>query len=122
MTWTIYISFHSPFLAMLHIQFGFDWQVVSEKKIYEYYAPEDSFSININLLSICIFPASFTHLFTFYLLFPYKCMDNLCWPCHKISQGYPKVMIYNNVEELLSLMRHAMFQSQRPSGSGEEEF
>ena len=37
MTWTIYISFHSPFLTMLHIKFGFDWKVVSEKKIFEYY-------------------------------------------------------------------------------------
>ena len=24
-TWTIYINFHSPFLTMLHIKFGFDW-------------------------------------------------------------------------------------------------
>ena len=24
-TWTIYIIFRSPFLWMLHIQFGFDW-------------------------------------------------------------------------------------------------
>ena len=26
MTWTIYISFHSPLLTMLRIKFGFDWQ------------------------------------------------------------------------------------------------
>ena len=24
-TWTIYVSIHSPFLTMLHIIFGFDW-------------------------------------------------------------------------------------------------
>ena len=37
-TWTIYISFHSPFLMMLHIKFGFDWQSgFREKKIFEYY-------------------------------------------------------------------------------------
>ena len=24
-TWTIYINFYSPFLPMLHMQFGFDW-------------------------------------------------------------------------------------------------
>ena len=34
MTWTIYISFHLLFLTMLHIKVG---QVVSEKKIFEYY-------------------------------------------------------------------------------------
>ena len=49
-------------------------------------------------------------------------MDNLCWPCHKIGQGHPKVMIYINFVELLSLMLHAKFQNHRPSGSGEEDF
>ena len=24
-TWTIYINFHSPFLRMFHMKFGFDW-------------------------------------------------------------------------------------------------
>ena len=38
MTWTIYISFHSPFLAMLHIfSLALIGKVVSEKKIIEYY-------------------------------------------------------------------------------------
>ena len=49
-------------------------------------------------------------------------MDNLCWPWHKIGQGHPKVMIYTNFVELLSLMLHAKFQNHRPSGSGEEDF
>ena len=31
-------------------------------------------------------------------------------------------MIYINFVELLSLMLHAKFQNQRPSGSGEEDF
>ena len=43
-------------------------------------------------------------------------MDNLCWPCHKIGQGHPRVMIYINFVELLSLMLHAKL----PSGSGED--
>ena len=34
-------------------------------------------------------------------------MENLCWPCHKIGQGHPKVMIYINFVELFSLMLHA---------------
>ena len=41
---------------------------------------------------------------------------------YKISQGHPKVMIYINFVELLSLMLHAKFQNHRPSGSGEEDF
>ena len=45
-------------------------------------------------------------------------MGNLCWPCHKIGQGHPKVMIYINFEELLSLMLHAKFRNHRLSGSG----
>ena len=49
-------------------------------------------------------------------------MGNLCWHCHKIGQGHPKVMIYKNFVELLSLMLHAKFQNHRPSGSGEEDF
>ena len=49
-------------------------------------------------------------------------MDNLCWPCHKIGQGHPKVMICVYFVELLSLMLHAKFQNHRPSGSGEEDF
>ena len=49
-------------------------------------------------------------------------MGNLCWPCHKIGQGHPKVMIYINFEELLSLMLHAKFQTHMPSGTGEENF
>ena len=49
-------------------------------------------------------------------------MGNLCWPCHKIGQGHPKVMIYINFVELPSLMLHAKFQNHKPSGSGEEDF
>ena len=49
-------------------------------------------------------------------------MGNLCWPCHKIGQGHPKVVIYINFVELLSKMPHAKFQNHRPSGSGEENF
>ena len=47
-------------------------------------------------------------------------MGNLCWPCHKIGQGRPKVMIYIFFVELFSLMLHAKFQNHRPSSSGEE--
>ena len=49
-------------------------------------------------------------------------MGNLCWPCHKIGQGHPRVMIYINFVELLSLMLHAKFQNHRLSGPGEDNF
>ena len=39
---------------------------------------------------------------------------------YEIGQGHPKVMIYINFVELLSLMLHAKFQNHRPSGSGED--
>ena len=56
------------------------------------------------------------------LIYPFKCMGNLCWPCHKIGQGHPKVIIYINVVELHSLMFHAKFQNHMPSDSGVEDF
>ena len=37
-------------------------------------------------------------------------------------QGHPRVMIYINFVELLSLMLNAKFQKHRPSGSGGEDF
>ena len=45
--------------------------------------------------------------------------SSICWPCHKMGQDHPKVMIYIYFVELLSLMLHARFQNHRPSGSGE---
>ena len=69
-TLTIYTNFHSPFLRMLHMTFGFDWRNGSEKKIFEYYGniyvycPGVRADVHlgsiifriINLLSICPFP------------------------------------------------------------------
>ena len=81
-----------------------------------------NFSININFLSICLFPESFTHLIAFYHFSPVKCIGDLSCPCRKIGQGHCRVMIYINFVELLSVMLHAKFQNHRPSGSGEEDF
>ena len=49
-------------------------------------------------------------------------MGNLCWHCLKLGQGHPKVMIYINFVELLSMMLHAKLQNHRPSGSEKEYF
>ena len=55
-------------------------------------------------------------------LFPFKCLWNQNWPCHKIGQGQLRVMIYINFVVLQMLMLHAKFQGNWPSGSGEEDF
>ena len=80
------------------------------------------FSININFLSICILPTSFLHLIPFYYFFPFECISELSFPCRKIGQGHPRVMIYTNFVELHCLLLHAKFQNHRPSGSGEGRF
>ena len=55
-------------------------------------------------------------------IFPFKCINDLCWPCLTIGQGHPSVMIYTNFVELYCLMLHAKFQNHRSSGSGEDDF
>ena len=38
MTLTIYVYFHSPFLILLQIKFGFDWpSCFQKKKMFEYF-------------------------------------------------------------------------------------
>ena len=49
-------------------------------------------------------------------------MGDLSWPCPKIGQGHPRVMIYINFVELYSQMLHTKFQNHRPSGFEEEDF
>ena len=46
---------------------------------------------------------------------------DLSWPCHKMGQGHPRVMIYTTFIKLYCLL-HAKFQNYRPSGSGEKDF
>ena len=58
------------------------------------------------------------HCFTF---FPYKSIRDQIWPCRKVGQGQPRIIIYINFVELESPMLHAKFQDYRTSGSGEED-
>ena len=58
-------------------------------------------------------------LFSF---FPFKCPWNRNWPCRKIGQGQPRVMIYFNFVVLHTLMLYAKFHGNWHSGSGEEDF
>ena len=81
-----------------------------------------NFSININFLSICLFPVIFTHLIAFYHFSPFKCIGDLSWPCRKIGQGHRRVMIYINYEGIASPMLHSKFCENWPTGSEEEDF
>ena len=75
--------------------------------------------LNINLLSVCLFLASFRPFNNIFLLFffPFKCMGDLSWPCRKIGQCHHRAMIYINFVELHCQMLHTKFQYHRPSGS-----
>ena len=44
------------------------------------------------------------------------------WPCRKIGQGQPRVIIWTNSVLLMHLMLHTKFQGHRPFGPGEEDF
>ena len=69
---------------MLHMNFVFDWPSVSEKKMFKYYGHTHVYSpragadnplgpnifINMNILSICSFLASFLPLNDIFLFFP----------------------------------------------------
>ena len=58
----------------------------------------------------------------FQLFSPFKRTNNPIWPCRKIGQGQPRVIIYINFVELESPMLHVKFQDHGSSGSGEEDF
>ena len=59
------------------------------------------------------------YCFTF---FPYKSIRNQIWPCRKISQGQPRVIIWANLVVLKHPMMHTKVQGHWPIGSGEEDF
>ena len=52
--------------------------------------------------------------------FTYKSTRDQIWPCRKIGQGQPKVIIWTNLEVLEHSMLHTKFQSHLPFGSGED--
>ena len=57
--------------------------------------------------------------FTFFL---YKSIRDQIWPCRKIDQGQPSVIIWINFVVLEHSMLHTKFQGHRHFGSGEEDF
>ena len=78
--------------------------------------------ININLLSICSFLASFLPLNDIFLFFSHSnawaAKVDLAVKRSRSSQGHD----YTNLVELHCLMLHAKFQNHRPSGSEEGRF
>ena len=51
-----------------------------------------------------------------------KSIRDKIWPCHKIGQGQPSVIIWTNLVVLKYPMLHINFQGHHPFGSREEEF
>ena len=64
---------------------------------------------------------SFPKIHSFHF-FPCKSLCFQIWPCRKISQGHPRVIILSNYDGLTSPMLHTKFRGNRPDGSGEEDF
>ena len=54
--------------------------------------------------------------------FLWKSPSYKIWPCRKISQGQPRVIIWTNYYGQESPMLHAKVRGNRPAGSGEEDF
>ena len=59
------------------------------------------------------------HCFTF---FPYKSIRVQIWPCRKIGQGQPKIIIWANLVVPEHQMMHTKFQGHQLFGSREEDF
>ena len=57
------------------------------------------------------------HCFT---LFPHKSIRDQIWPCCKIDQGQPRIIIWTNLVVLEHPMLHTNFQGRRPIGSRED--
>ena len=54
--------------------------------------------------------------------FLWKSLSYQIWPCRKIGQGQPRVIIWTNYDGLESPMLHTKFRGNPPAGSGEEDF
>ena len=59
------------------------------------------------------------HCFTF---FPYRSKRDQIWPCRKIDQGQPRIIIWTDLVVLEHTMLHTKCQGHRLFGSGEEDF
>ena len=64
---------------------------------------------------------SFWKILSFHF-FLWKSPNYKIWPCRKIGQGQPRVIICTNYDGLESPMLHTKFCGNQPAGSGEEDF
>ena len=55
-------------------------------------------------------------------LFPYKSKRDQIWPCRKIGQDQPRIIIWRNLVQLEHPMLHTKFQGRRSFGPGGEDF
>ena len=52
----------------------------------------------------------------------FKCIGKQIWPCCKVGQGQPRIIIRTNLVGLTSQMLYTKYQGHHPPGSGEEDF
>ena len=93
------------------------------------YSPQVCFDVNRKFLSLRSSVASFKLYTTIvseksivlpFFFLPYKSIKDQIWPCRKIGQGHPRVIIWTILVVLEHPMLHTKFQGHRPLGSGEE--
>ena len=87
------------------------------------------FGVNRNFLSLRSSVASFKSQTTrvseksiVLPFFPYTSIRDQIWPCHKIGQDQPRVIIWKYLIVLEHLMQHTKFKDHRPFGSEGEDF
>ena len=127
-------NFHFLVPESLHIKFGFDWpsgfwekQVLSFVCIWPWTKvkkwPWPSILTYVHFFQLV--PGHRLQMFwkiNSFHFFLQKSLSYQIWPCRNIGQGQPRVMIYINFVVLHTLMLHAKFQGNWPSGSGEDFF
>ena len=125
-TTIVSINFHFLVPESLHIKFGFDWPSGFWEKqvlIFKCKWPWPSILTYLHYLSRFQVPgcnsSEKTTVFTFFL---YKSLSYQIWPCHKIGQGQPRVIIWTNYDGQESLMLHTKFCGNRSTGSRVEDF
>ena len=62
-----------------------------------------------HLLLVCIIDNNSFWKIQCFTFFPYKSIRDQIWPCHKIGQGQPSVIIWANLVVLENLMMHTKF-------------
>ena len=127
------INFHFLESESLHIKFIFDWPSGFWEK------PVLSFICNWLWVKVKKWPwPSYSHIFIIlcnfrsqaakvlkinsFHFFLQKSLSYQIWPCRKIGQGQPRIIIWTNYDKQESSMLHTKFHGNRSTGSREEDF